>query len=117
MQHDPRAWLWDVRRAADLVAEFVQGRSFDDYLADRLVRSAVERQLEIVGEALSRLAKEAPALAERIPDLRPAIAMGNVLIHAYRNVNNEAVWRTVQHNLPALRGGVAALLAELGEEP
>ncbi len=106
-----------MRRAADLVAEFAAGRSFDDYLADRLLRSAVERQLEIVGEALNRLAKEAPELAARIPDLRPAIATRNVLIHAYRDVDNEAVWRTVRHNLPALRDEVAALLAELGEEP
>jgi uncharacterized protein with HEPN domain len=74
-----------VRRAADLVAEFVQGRSFDDYLADRLLRSAVERQLEIVGEALNRLAKEVPALAARIPDLRPAIAARNVLIEGPRS--------------------------------
>lgn len=117
MEHDPRAWLWDVRRAADLAAEFVSGRSFDDYLADALLRAAVERQLEIVGEALNRLLKEAPTLAARVPDLRPAIATRNVLIYGYRDVDHAAIWRTVQHNLPALRAEVAALLGELGEEP
>jgi uncharacterized protein with HEPN domain len=68
MDHDSRGWLWDVRRAADDVAEFVQGRGFADYLTDRLLRSAVERQLEIIGEALNRLAREAPEIAARIPD-------------------------------------------------
>lgn len=117
MQHDPRAWLWDVRRPADLTAEFVGDRSFDDYLSDALLRAAVERQLEIVGEALNRLAKEAPALARRIPDLRPAIGTRNILIHGYRDVDHAAIWRTVQHNLPALRAEVGALLEEVGEEP
>jgi hypothetical protein len=53
MQHDPRAWLWDVRLAADSIATFVHGRSFADYAADLMLRSAVERQFEIAGEALN----------------------------------------------------------------
>ena len=45
MRRDPRAYLWDVREAADAIASFLQGRSFDDYAADLMFRSAVERQL------------------------------------------------------------------------
>jgi uncharacterized protein with HEPN domain len=67
MQHDPRAWLWDVREAADSIAAFVQGRSLADYAIDLMLRSAVERQFEIAGEALSR---EAPDIAAQPPDLR-----------------------------------------------
>jgi uncharacterized protein with HEPN domain len=52
MQRDPRARLWDVRQAADSIVAFIGGRSFDDYVADVMLRSAVERQFEIVGEAL-----------------------------------------------------------------
>jgi uncharacterized protein with HEPN domain len=55
MEHDPRAWLWGVRQAADSIAAFVQTRSFADYAADLMLRSAVERQFEIAGEALNRL--------------------------------------------------------------
>jgi uncharacterized protein with HEPN domain len=58
MQHDPRAWLWDVRQAADSIAAFVQGCSFADYATDLKLRSAVERQLEIAGGALNRLSRE-----------------------------------------------------------
>lgn len=52
MDRDPRAYLWDARDSADAIAEFVTGRTLNDYLADRMLRSAVERQFEIVGEAL-----------------------------------------------------------------
>ena len=62
MEHDPRAWLWDVRLAADSIATFVQGRSFADYAGELMLRSAVERQFEIAGEALTRLSREAPEI-------------------------------------------------------
>jgi uncharacterized protein with HEPN domain len=117
MEHDPRAWLWDVRQAADDIAAFVSGRTLEDYLADKMLRRAVERQFEIVGEALNRLSRDSPALAARIADLRRAVAMRNALIHAYPDIDNEAVWRTAHDNLPPLRAQVAALLAELGEMP
>jgi uncharacterized protein with HEPN domain len=52
MRRDPRAYVWDVREAADAIAGFVLSRSFDDYSGDLMLRSAVERQLAIIGEAL-----------------------------------------------------------------
>jgi uncharacterized protein with HEPN domain len=114
MQHDPLAWLSDVCKAIDHITAFVQGRDFDGYLADTMFRSAVERQFEIIGEALTQFAREAPDLGARIPALRPAMAMRNALIHGYRSVEDETVWLTVHENLPALRAQVAALLDELG---
>ena len=113
MQHDPRAWLWDVRQAADAIAAFVQGRSLADYIADLMLRSAAERQFEIAGEALNRLSREAPELAT----LRRAIAMRNARIRGYREVDKATVWLTVHDDLPGLRAQVAALLAELGDQP
>lgn len=53
MQRDPRAYLWDVREAAGAILEFIAGKTFEDYAGDRLLRSAVERQFEIIGEALN----------------------------------------------------------------
>lgn len=69
MARDPRAYLWDARRASALICEFVTGRSWEDYEADPLLRSAVERQFEIVGEALNHLARVDSELAEGVPDL------------------------------------------------
>jgi uncharacterized protein with HEPN domain len=115
MEHDPHAFLWDVHQAAQKIGEFVQGRDLGNYLADPMLRSAVERQFEIIGEALNQRSKAAPQIAARIPDLSRAVTMRNVLIHGYAQVDNEAVWRTVQDHLPALRACVAELVKELGD--
>ena len=81
MDRDPRAYLWDAKKSADAIAEFVRGRTFDDYAADSMLRSAVERQFEIIGEALRRLEKTAPDAAPRLPERSQAIAFRNILIH------------------------------------
>ena len=116
MRHDVRAYLSDARDAAALICQFVQGRTLADYRADPMLRSAVERQFEIIGEAFNQLAKTAPALAERIPDLRRIVDFRNVLAHAYAIVDDALVWQAVQYNLPALAQTVAALLVELSDE-
>jgi uncharacterized protein with HEPN domain len=115
MERDPRAFLWDVRQATQRIETFVQGRDLKDYLADPMLRSAVERQFEIIGEARNQLSKASSHIAVRIPDASRAMAMRNVLIHGYAKVDHEAVWRTLQDNLPALRRSVAKLLTELGD--
>ena len=117
MAHDPRAFLWDAADAAAAVAGFIAGRTQADYLADRMLRSAVERQCEIVGEALNRLSRAAPEIAARIPELSRAVAFRNLLIHGYATVDDATVWRTVTEDLPALAGHVGALLRELGDAP
>jgi uncharacterized protein with HEPN domain len=67
MPRDPRAYLWDAREAAGHALEFVRGKSFEEFGRELLLRSAVERQLEVLGEALSQLAKVAPDLAQQVP--------------------------------------------------
>jgi uncharacterized protein with HEPN domain len=75
-----RALLWDAISAAGKVARFIETRSEAEFLADAMLRSAVERQCEIVGEALNRLRATAPDIASGIADLRQAIAFRNLLI-------------------------------------
>lgn len=79
-----------------------------------MLRSAVVRECEVVGEALSCLAHVAPERAARIPDFQRAIAFRNLLIHGYATVDDAIVWRTVHDDLPRLAHHVAQLLAELG---
>ena len=101
----------------DVILGFVQGKTEADYSADRMLSSAVERQLEIIGEALSQLAKISPDLAMRTPELAQAVALRNRLIHGYTGVDDAIVWRTVRQFLPQLRERLAALLNELGGPP
>lgn len=67
MRPDSRKYMWDALRAAELVHDFAQGRSFADYQCNAMLRSAVERQFEIIGEALNQLSKVNPEAASRIP--------------------------------------------------
>jgi len=117
MLRDPRAFLWDVRESASSIIKFVGGRTFEDYLADRMLRSAIEREFEIIGEALSQLSKVAPDVARSIPYAPRAVGLRNVLIHGYAVVQHETIWRTIQEDLPILRTSVDGLLKELGETP
>jgi len=112
MRLESKKHLEDIRRAAALLGEFNHGRSFEDYTADAMLRSAVERQFEIVGEALSRLNKSDPDTAELIPDYRRAITFRNILIHGYDVLDHRVVWDVLQHHLPKLAETVQGLLDE-----
>ena len=114
MRREPRAYLWDVREAADAILEFTSGLQLDDYLTDRMLRSAVERQFEIIGEALNQLSKVAPEIGVKIPDLPQIVAFRNLLIHGYAAVDHPTVWETLQSQVPALRDCVAELLDTYG---
>ncbi len=78
---DVRKYLYDILQACDLLEHFTGGKTFDDYLADALLRSGVERQFGIVGEALGQALRVNPDLAERVTGARRIVAFRNRLIH------------------------------------
>jgi len=80
-QRDVRAYLFDIAEACRLVLEFTRTRSAGDYATDPMLRSAVERQLEIMGEALAQALRHHPGLlAGRIPEAPRIIAFRNQLV-------------------------------------
>lgn len=93
------------------MTQFIAGKSFD-YEQDVMLRAAVERQFEIIGEALAQLAKLDRMVAERISEHSRVIAFRNILIHGYADVDDLLVWDIVQTKLPVLRREVEALLKE-----
>lgn len=110
MQPDRRKYLYDTQQACQRVRRFTQDRTLDDYLKDELLRSAVERQFEIIGEALSQLHKVDPAMTSKIHEFRRIVAFRNILIHGYASIHNETVWGVVQNDLPVLAHQVDDLL-------
>lgn len=70
MQRDPRAFLWDIQQGCVNVQKFLHGIELADYLANLLLRSAVERQLQNIGEALAQLARLDPDKAAQVPEYR-----------------------------------------------
>jgi uncharacterized protein with HEPN domain len=107
------ARLWDIAAAADAIIRFTENLSSESYAASELTTAAVERKFEIIGEALSQIAKMAPKMAERITDFRQIIAFRNLLIHGYAVVQHDRVFRIAQVSIPSLREEVAKLLQEL----
>ena len=84
MQLEARKYLQDVSRALELLGRFAQGKTLAEYRADPLLRSAVERQFEIVGVALNQLHARDAATAARIPELARIVGFRNILISGTR---------------------------------
>lgn len=112
MRLETKKLLYDIDQAAAHIARFAEGRSLDDYRSDPFLRSAVERQFEIIGEALNRLSRTDPDTAERIHEYRRIVSFRNALIHGYDAVSDDVVWGILETNLPTLHREVSELLAE-----
>lgn len=90
-----KAYLWDARQAAAAALSFVDGIGADTFQNNLLVQSAVERQLEILGEAPNRLRRTDPETAAEVPDLDRIIGMRNIIAHEYGVVDHAIVWSVV----------------------
>ena len=113
MPLDARVYLHDIRKACEAIQSFIVGKSYDDYKTDLLLRSAVERQLGIIGEALNQASKSQIDLPTKITDFRQVVDFRNLLIHAYTKVSAPMVWGMLEKDLPILRQEVEKLLADL----
>jgi uncharacterized protein with HEPN domain len=110
MPRDPRKYLFDMLDRAQFVTGLLRTRTIDDLVNDRVLRSAVERELSIVGEALMQLNAAAPAQAQRIHQWREIIGFRHVLVHGYGELNMQTIWDTVRDDLPVLIEQVEAML-------
>ena len=102
--------LADVRDAAEFILQVTQGKGLDDYQNDRLLRQAVERNFEIIGEAVGRLAKLDAATIASVGNYAQIIAFRNILIHGYDLIDDAQVWLVISADLPTLLAQVTALL-------
>lgn len=99
--------------AAAAIGAFTAGRTLHDYKADLMLRSAVERQFEILGEALARALRLDPELQTRLPASHGAIDFRNVIAHEYDALSAATVWDIARNELPGLDGDATAELARL----
>jgi uncharacterized protein with HEPN domain len=102
--------LQDAFTACQLIEEFVADHTLSDYEQNLLLRSAVERQFEIVGEALHQAEIVDQEVTERIPELRRIVGLRNRIIHGYDSVDDELLWQTIQRHIPTLRNRLENLL-------
>lgn len=105
----------DALDPAARIREYTDSMDLETYLNDRLRQDAVERCFFIIAEALTRVRKHAPELAEQIPRMQRIVDFRNLLAHEYDKAKPEVIWKAVQHHLPPLLSTLEALLAEIGQ--
>ena len=113
MKRDPRAFLSDVIEAGHAIQQAVDGMNLGDYSDSRLIRSSVEREFTIIGEALSQLSRQDGDLFAQVDQAPQIISFRNKLTHEYVTINDQLVWGVIHDNLPVLLKQCTQLLSEL----
>jgi uncharacterized protein with HEPN domain len=111
MQLESKKLLEDIRLACERILEFTKGKALSDYTCNDLLRSGVERQFEIIGEALNRLSKVGPEVVDQISHHRRVISFRNILIHGYDIVEDPVVWDVIINDLPELYEQIKTMLS------
>lgn len=113
MRRKPAVYLWEAEQAAGNVLHFTAARTLSDLEGDLLLTSAVERQLQNMGEPLAQLDRAFPAIAKTIPNLADIVGLRKILVHGCRDLDYATVWMTITHDVPLLRTRLQALLREV----
>ncbi len=115
-QRDVRIYFEDIPDAIASIEGGLAGVTLAEYDENRQIRSAVEREFLIIGEALRQLLHLDQSWAARITDTSEIIAFRNYLAHGYFLIANETVWGIINGHLPTLKTEVAQILTELGSD-
>ncbi len=112
MRRERCAYLHDMLDASESIFLFVAGLSFDSFVGVDVVRSAVERKFEIIGEALQQCSTLFPGSVDSIPNLREIVNQRNRIAHGYFTVNPLILWNSIQADLPGFQSEVKRLMEE-----
>ncbi len=112
MRRDIVGLLEDIQEAAQYIVEDTAGMTFEAFERDRRTRQLVERNFEIIGEAVNRLRHVDQAIAGKISAYQQIVGFRNALIHGYEVIGYPTVWRSIQESLPVLQAEVDQLLSE-----
>ena len=109
MDLEVKKFLFDIKESIVSIEEYLgDKRDFNIYIADKMLRRAIEREFEIIGEAMSRIGKLDPTIY--ISGKMQIISMRNRVIHGYDKIDNEIIWGTIVRHLPTLKTEVDNLL-------
>ena len=110
MPHNPFKLYEDILQAISETIGFCHGKTFCDFKEDRGLQLIVERELEILGEALTRLRRDYPDLAEQIRDIHKIIGLRNVLAHGYDMLEHEILWDIIESKIEPLKEDIQKLM-------
>ena len=103
-------WLYDIKSAIDEIEGYFVDypKDFNQYSSNLILKRAIERDLEIIGEAVNRILKEDPNFP--IDNARKIVGLRNQIIHAYDNISDESIWAIIQKYIPKLNQEVINLI-------
>jgi uncharacterized protein with HEPN domain len=112
MELDIKTWLYDILQAINEIESyyFSKPKVFEEYLADIKTKRAIERDLEIIGEAVNRIIKKDAGF--KLNHSEKIVGTRNRIIHGYEKISDELIWSIVINHIPKLKDEVAELLKE-----
>ena len=116
MQRDPVAYLSDIVEACDAIESYLLGVDLETYRSTRSIRSSVEREFILIGEAVASLLRLEPELTERISHARRIVDFRNQLAHEYPSINDVVVWAIASDDARVLREECRDILTDRGGE-
>jgi uncharacterized protein with HEPN domain len=102
--------LYDIKIAVEEIDSFfeTESRDFENYKGNSLLKRAIERNLEIIGEAMNRILKEVPDF--NLENSKRIIGLRNQIIHGYDTVSDESIWGIITYHLPKLKTEIDTLI-------
>lgn len=112
MEREIKTWLFDILQSIEEIESYFidKPKRFEDYLADKKTQRAVERNLEIIGEAMNRILKVDPGLT--IENAQKIIGARNRIIHGYESISHELIWSIIINHLPNLHTEISKLIKQ-----
>jgi uncharacterized protein with HEPN domain len=111
MEKEVQTWLEDIKQSIDEIEEFLpERRDFFEFKKDLKTRKAIERNIEIIGEAVNRILNLNPEI--KITNARKIVDTRNRIIHGYDSVSEDIIWAIVSNDLQKLRQEIIILLDE-----
>ncbi|MBI9069019.1 MAG: DUF86 domain-containing protein [Salinivirgaceae bacterium] len=103
-------WLYDIKLAIEEIESYFVDipKDFNQYSSNLILKRAVERDLEIIGEAVNRILKQEPDF--QINNAKKIIGLRNQIIHAYDNISDENIWAIIQKHIPELKIEILGLI-------
>ena len=110
MKLESKKFLYDIQTSISAIDVHLQGkRDYNYFISNKTARRAVERELEIIGEAMNRFLKLEPNI--QITYARLILDLRNKVIHSYDSVNNDIIWKVVIKDIPILKEEIELLLS------
>jgi uncharacterized protein with HEPN domain len=105
-------WLFDIKACIEEIDDFFneEERDFLKYKQNVMLKRAVERNLEIIGEAVNRIVTRDSSFVDRISNAKSIIGLRNQVIHAYDSISDENIWSILTNHLPKLKTEVDTLV-------